>query len=270
MICPLCPRYCALSEGQTGFCRARKNEGGKIICRSYGQLAALALDPIEKKPLARFCPGSFILSAGLCGCNLRCPFCQNHEISMEDAPTTFVSPEELVDRALALRGRGNIGLAFTYNEPLIGYEFVRDCARLARSEELKTVLVTNGCFLREPLEALLPDIDAMNIDLKGFTPEYYRWLGGDLDTVKAAIELCASRCHVEVTTLVVPGRNDSEADMDAEAAWLSSLGGDIPLHISRFFPRYRLADAAPTPVDTVYRLRDIAAEHLKYVYTGNC
>ena len=270
--CTLCPHRCSIEEGQTGLCRARKNEGGAIVCENYGKLTSLALDPIEKKPLRRFYPGSFILSAGSYGCNLRCPFCQNSEISMADAsfPTQSAAPEELVKSALSLRSRGNIGLAFTYNEPLIGYEFVRDCARLARSEELKTVLVTNGCFLREPLEALLPDIDAMNIDLKGFTPEYYRWLGGDLDTVKAAIELCASRCHVEVTTLVVPGRNDSEADMDAEAAWLSSLGGDIPLHISRFFPRYRLADAAPTPVDTVYRLRDIAAAHLKYVYTGNC
>jgi pyruvate formate lyase activating enzyme len=271
-VCSLCPRRCAIEEGGTGACRARENRDGRVVCGNYGRLTSLALDPIEKKPLRRFFPGSRILSAGSYGCNLRCPFCQNSEISMADASfrTCDAAPEELVRRAAELAPEGNIGLAFTYNEPLVGYEFVRDCARLAHEAGLKTVLVTNGCFLREPLEALLPDIDAANIDLKGFTPEYYRWLGGDLDTVKEAIALAAPRCHVEVTTLVVPGKNDSPAEMEAEAEWLASVDPLIPLHISRFFPRYRLTDRGPTDVEAVYRLRDVAAGRLKYVYTGNC
>ena len=245
---------------------------GKIVCESYGRLTALALDPIEKKPLARFFPGSFILSAGSYGCNLNCPFCQNAGISMADAtaPTTFVSPEDLVEKALSLRAQGNIGLAFTYNEPLISYEYVRDCARLAHEKGLKTVLVTNGTIEEGPLRALLPLIDAMNIDLKGFTAEIYRTLGGDLATVRRTIGLSVPACHVEVTTLIVPGLSDDPDDMDREAAWLASLDPGIPLHISRFFPRYRLTDRPPTPVETVYALREVAAKHLRYVYTGNC
>ena len=272
MICRLCPHHCELAEGQTGFCRARQNVGGKIICANYGRVTSLALDPVEKKPLARFYPGSYILSAGSYGCNLRCPFCQNHEISMADAhaQTSFVSPEELVEKALELRGRGNIGLAFTYNEPLVGYEYVRDCAALAHGKGLQTVLVTNGTICREPLLELLPLIDAMNIDLKGFTEDFYRFVGGELETVKQTIALSAQHCHVEVTTLIVPGQNDSADEMDREAAFLASVDPAIPLHISRFFPRYRLTDRPPTPVETVYALRDIAAKRLQYVYTGNC
>lgn len=270
--CTLCPHHCALEEGQTGACRARVCRSGRIADDGYGQLTALALDPVEKKPLRRYFPGSRILSAGSYGCNLRCPFCQNAEISMADrrVRSRFVSPEVLVQQAQSLVPEGNLGLAFTYNEPLVNYEYVRDCARLAHEKELKNVLVTNGCFCREPLESLLPDIDAMNIDLKGFTPEFYRWLGGDLETVKSAIALCAARCHVEVTTLVIPGKNDGEAEMDAEAAWLASVDPDIPLHISRFFPRYHLRDRGPTPVETIFRLRDTALSHLRNVYTGNC
>ncbi|HPE16620.1 MAG TPA: radical SAM protein, partial [Oscillospiraceae bacterium] len=209
-VCPICPHHCALEEGQTGLCRARTNTGGVVTANNYARLTSLALDPIEKKPLRRFYPGSSILSAGSYGCNLRCPFCQNCEISMADAgiQTVTVQPEELVRRALALVPRGNIGLAFTYNEPLVGYEYVRDCARLAHEAELKTVLVTNGTVCREPLLALLPDIDAMNIDLKGFTQRFYDLVGGDLETVREAIALSASRCHVEVTTLIIPGEND--------------------------------------------------------------
>lgn len=271
-VCTLCPRRCSLEEGQRGFCRARENRGGQVVCTAYGRLTSLALDPIEKKPLRRFFPGSRILSAGSYGCNLRCPFCQNWEISMADAaaPTTAVSPEALVRRALELRPAGSIGLAFTYNEPLTAYEYVRDCAHLAHAAGLKTVLVTNGCFLREPLEALLGDIDAMNIDLKGFTPDFYRLVGGDLRTVQEAITLSAARCHVEVTTLIVPGLNDSESEMDAEARWLASVDPELPLHVTRFFPCHEMQDRGPTPVETVLRLRDAAARHLRWVYTGNC
>ncbi len=273
-ICGLCPHRCALGPGQTGLCRARTNRDGTIVCSNYGRVTSLALDPVEKKPFRQFYPGSFILSVGSYGCNLRCPFCQNSEISMAGPQTETVTlmPEELAAKAaeLAKRPAGNLGAAFTYNEPLVGFEYVRDCAALLREAGLKTVLVTNGYVCGEPLRKLLPLVDAMNIDLKGFTEEYYRWLGGDLETVKNSIALSAAQCHVEVTTLIVPGRNDAEADMEAEAAWLATLSPEIPLHITRFFPRYRLQDVGPTPVETVFRLCGIARKHLHHVYAGNC
>lgn len=272
MICGLCPHRCDLGEGQTGFCRARSDVGGEIRCLNYGRLTALALDPVEKKPLARFHPGSRILSAGSYGCNLRCPFCQNSAISMADssAETVYVSPRQLVQKAEELVPQGNIGLAFTYNEPLVGYEYVRDCAVLAQEHGLKTVLVTNGMICRQPLLALLPRIDAMNIDLKGFTRKFYDMVCGDLETVKQTIALAAERCHVEVTSLIIPGENDGEDEMDALSSWLASVDPGIPLHISRFFPRYHMNDSAPTPAETICRLRGVAAKNLRYVYTGNC
>lgn len=273
VVCSLCFHHCQLSEGQIGFCHARANQDGQIVCLNYGQLTALALDPIEKKPLRRFYPGSLILSVGSFGCNLRCPFCQNAEISMADASsahTVYYSPESLVERALALRPQGNIGLAYTYNEPLVGYEYVHDCAVLAHDKQLKNVLVTNGTIAEEPLLALLPVIDALNIDLKGFTTEWYRRLGGDLASVQRTITLAARCSHVEVTTLLIPGENDSEAEIRALAAWLASIDPKIPLHLSRFFPRHHLTDRSPTPIEEVYHLAEVARESLRWVYTGNC
>ena len=239
---------------------------------SYGRLTALALDPIEKKPLRRFRPGSFILSVGSFGCNMRCPFCQNSDISMagDEAETQAMAPKALVRRAVALQAQGNIGIAYTYNEPFVGYEFVADTARLAHEAGLSNVLVTNGLVCKAPLRALLPYVDAMNIDLKCFTDEVYRSLGGDLPTVLATIRASSAACHVEITTLVVPGLSDSPSEMEAEARWLASIDPAIPLHLSRFFPRYRMRDAQPTPVATLYALRDVAAQHLRYVYLGNC
>lgn len=274
LTCPLCPRHCVLAPGQTGFCRARENRDGKIVDANYGRITSLALDPIEKKPLRRFHPGSFILSVGSYGCNLLCPFCQNSEISMADgsirAPS--LSPEKLSEQAVALSKRppGNLGLAFTYNEPLVGYEYVRDCAQLIHQVGLYNVVVTNGSICKGPLKGLLPLIDAMNIDLKGFRQQYYDWLGGNLATVKGSIALSARQCHVEVTTLIVPGRNDSDGEMEAEARWLASINPEIPLHISRFFPRWKVQALPPTPVETVRRLCGIARKYLRYVYSGNC
>lgn len=272
MICPFCLHHCRLEEGQTGLCRARKNVGGRSVAVNYGRLTALALDPVEKKPLRRFMPGSMILSAGSFGCNLRCPFCQNHEISMAGRESAAVAmmPEELAGRASALAGNGNIGVAFTYNEPLVGWEYVRDTARLVRRLGMKTVVVTNGSVTDLVLDEILPVADAMNIDLKGFRESYYRKLGGDLETVKHFISRAAGACHVELTTLIVPGENDSDEEMEELAAWVASLNPEIPLHVTRFFPRWRMADARPTPVDTVYRLAERAAEALRYVYVGNC
>ena len=272
-VCSLCFHHCRLEEGQDGLCRARGCRNGRIVPLNYGLLTALALDPIEKKPLRRFHPGSLILSAGSFGCNLRCPFCQNHEISMtgpDRAEVVPLSPSQLAERADALRPSGNIGVAYTYNEPLVGWEFVRDCAALVHERGMVNVLVTNGTIEETPWRELLPLIDAANIDLKGFTPAWYRRLGGDLETVKRSIALAAEQCHVEVTTLLVPGENDSTEEIRALSKWLSSVDPSIPLHLSRFFPRYQMADASPTPVERVYRLAEEARAYLTYVYTGNC
>ena len=271
--CELCFHHCTLDEGQTGLCRARACQDGKIVSLNYGKLTSLALDPIEKKPLRRFHPGSLILSLGSFGCNLRCPFCQNHEISMagdSGIPTVEVSPEQLAAKAAELVPQGNIGVAYTYNEPLIGYEYVQDCASLVHEQGMVNVLVTNGTVEEEPWRALLPLIDASNIDLKGFTPAWYRQLGGNLETVKRSIALAAERCHVEVTTLLIPGENDSEEEIRELARWLASISSEIPLHLSRFFPRYRMLDRPPTPVEQVSCLAETARRYLSYVYTGNC
>lgn len=271
--CTLCPHHCRLAPGAVGFCRARENVDGTIVDRNYGLLTSLALDPIEKKPLRRFHPGSMILSAGSFGCNLRCPFCQNASISQvgEEAARWKVTPRELLQLALEYKEKaGNIGVAFTYNEPLVGYEYMRDCAKLLKEQGLATVLVTNGMIDPAAWQALLPLIDAANIDLKGFTPDFYEWLQGDLETVKTNIRAAVEAgCHVEVTTLVIPGRNDSDEEMEQEAAWLAGLSPELPLHLSRYFPRWQLATPA-TPVPTVYHLAAVARKWLKYVYEGNC
>ena len=271
--CELCFHHCHLEEGQTGFCRARICRNGAVVLLNYGKLTSLALDPIEKKPLRRFHPGSLILSVGSFGCNLRCPFCQNHEISMAgeaEIQTVKVSPAQLAAKASELRAHGNIGVAYTYNEPLVSYEYVRDCAELVREQGMVNVLVTNGTIEEGPWRALLPLIDAANIDLKGFTPAWYRRLGGDSETVKRSIALAAERCHVEVTTLLIPGENDSAEEIRALAQWLAAVSQSIPLHLSRFFPQYKMTDRPPTPVEQVYRLAEAAREYLSYVYTGNC
>lgn len=273
LICEVCPHHCALDSGQTGICRARSNVGDRIIPINYGQITALALDPIEKKPLNNFFPGSNILSVGSFGCNFRCLFCQNHRISMADvkkAQTQKITVDELAELALSCRPKGNIGIAYTYNEPLVGYEFVRDCAKEVKAKGLKNVVVTNGYICETPLLEILPLIDAFNIDLKTFQEDLYRRFGGELEIVKRSIELASAACHVEVTTLIIPGENDSEEEMTSLAKWLASVRSDIPLHISRFFPNYKMQDKAPTPVKQIYRLADIAREYLQYVYEGNC
>ena len=273
IVCSLCPHHCRLADGETGFCRARTNEGGAIRCKNYGRLTSVALDPIEKKPLYHFHPGSFILSVGSFGCNLRCPFCQNYAISMADgqSETQDVTPAELAALAhdLSRRPHGNIGVAFTYNEPLLSYEFIMDAAPLLHERGLSVVLVTNGMIAPAPLEALLPHIDAMNIDLKGWQPDFYRRLGGDLAAVKHTIARAVKSCHVEVTTLIIPGQNDSAGDMEEESRWLASLSPDLPLHISRYFPRWH-ENTPATPIETIERLAAIARKHLRFVHKGNC
>ena len=283
--CEVCFRHCELQEGQTGPCGARTASGGCVRPVFYGRVSSLALDPIEKKPLARFHPGSMVLSAGGLGCNLRCPFCQNHEIAQADGENGFpvrteeMPPDTLAELAAHYRQAGNIGLAYTYNEPLVCWEYVRDTARLVHEREMLNVLVTNGCAETGILEQLAPYIDAMNIDLKGFTDRYYREvLGGDRQMVMTFIREAVKRCHVELTTLVVPGENDSEEEMLRLSEWVAGLqdvsggrqGREIPLHISRFFPRHRMAAKSPTDVRKVYSLVKAAEKNLLYVYPGNC
>lgn len=264
---------CRLKPGQFGRCGARKNVNGMLVCENYGRVTALALDPIEKKPLSMYHPGSLILSVGSFGCNLACPFCQNFDISMKNADqaeTVFLSPEKLASKASELRKRGNIGVAYTYNEPLVGYEYVRDAAKIVRQYGMKNVLVTNGAFPETVENAVLPYMDAMNIDLKGIRQEYYKKLGGDLETVQRFIRRAADHCHVELTVLIVPGENDTREEMEEMAAWIASVDPEIPLHVSRFYPRWRMMDRGATEVQQVYRLAETARTWLKYVFTGNC
>ena len=274
-VCETCPRHCRLSEGATGFCRARKAEAGRVIAANYGRITSLAVDPIEKKPIAFFHPGENVLSVGSYGCNLRCPFCQNDSISQfgaEDAQYTVLTPVELADLALDVRReRGNLGVAYTYNEPLVGWEFVRDTAREVHSRGMLNVLVSNGCAEESVIAGLAPLIDAANIDLKGPSQEYYDWVGGDFAAVCRTIRMLhEAGCHVEVTTLIVPGRNDGDGDIEAVAAFIESVSPEIPLHITRFFPRFMMEDSSPTPVATIYRLVDIARRRLPRVLPGNC
>ncbi len=283
--CNVCFRHCELRDGQTGPCGAREARDGTVRPVFYGRISSLALDPIEKKPLARFHPGSMILSVGSLGCNLRCPFCQNHEIAQRDADQRFsipvkeFSPADLAEAAEYYRPANNIGLAFTYNEPLVCWEYVRDTARLVRERGMLNVLVTNGCAEPEILDQISPYIDAMNIDLKGFTDRYYREvLGGDRQMVMAFIREAVKRCHVELTELIVPGENDSEEEMRSLSRWVAGLqevfggrqGREIPLHISRFFPRHHMTDKKPTDVGKIYSLVKVAEENLLYVCPGNC
>ncbi|WP_417144261.1 AmmeMemoRadiSam system radical SAM enzyme [Raoultibacter massiliensis] len=276
LACGVCPHGCRLHEGSFGICGARTVRSGKVASLSYGQATSLALDPVEKKPFARFHPGSMILSYGSYGCNLRCSFCQNSDISMVDAagslPTHFMSPENLIERAIELRAQGNIGVAFTYNEPFIAPEYLMDAARRARGEGLASAAVTNGYVAKPVWDEALPHLDALNIDLKCFSEEGYRLLGapGGLAVVKRSIETALEAgVHVEVTTLVVPGFSDDEELFERECAWIASLDPSTPLHISRFFPAYRMIGAQPTPPAVLGLFQSIAKRYLAHVYLGN-
>ena len=268
IICDICFHHCHLKEGKTGLCRARKNIDGINVCANAGRLTSLALDPIEKKPLARYYPGSYILSAGSYGCNLSCGFCQNYSISMTDESSVrwqYFSAEELAE--IILRAENSLGIAFTYNEPLISYEYIIDVSKRIRPYGKKTVLVSNGTCERHVLEKIMPYVDAMNIDLKG-NDVFYRELGGDYQAVKNTIAYVYDKCHLEVTTLVVPGKNDDTGWMEQEAEWLASLDENIVLHVSRYFPRFHYTIPA-TEKETVLNMQKAAQKYLKYVYTGN-
>ena len=283
--CGVCYRQCEIPEDGRGFCGVRGCINGTIRPLNYGKITSIALDPIEKKPLSMYMPGSLILSVGSYGCNLRCPFCQNYDISWSDYAykleddARFMSPEELAGMARMYKNQGNIGVAFTYNEPLIGYEYVRDTARLVHDRGMKNVLVTNGMASLDVLNELIPHIDAMNIDLKSFTDYFYdELILGNRKMVMNFIKEAVKHCHLELTTLIIPRENDTVREMELLSSWIASLedvyggksGKDIPLHISRFFPRFNMTDREPTSVDLVYKLADVARKELTNVFTGNC
>jgi pyruvate formate lyase activating enzyme len=273
-VCSICPHNCALEAGETSICGARRNIGGELIAEAYGRITSAALDPIEKKPLYHFYPGSKILSLGSYGCNFNCGFCQNASISVDykNKKTLYnlFTPTEVAASSLNQAGNGNIGVAYTYNEPLINYEYIYDCAKLIAEQNQKNVLVTNGYINKEPLENLLPYISAMNIDIKSFDQKFYDEIGGSLDIVLKTAERAARSCHVEITTLVIPGKNDSPEEMRELTRWLAGISKDIPLHISRFFPRHKYTDIPATPVGTIKNLVNEAKQNLNYVYAGNC
>lgn len=267
VLCVLCPHHCNIKDDGRGACRVRKNIEGTLYTLNYNRIASIAMDPIEKKPLYHFYPGSYILSAGTVGCNLKCSFCQNYHIAQDDADTEEITSDHLVK--IASKQEDNIGIAYTYNEPSIWYEFVYETCRNARDKGLKNILVTNGFISEEPLKDILPYIDAMNIDVKGFTERYYKDVcNGLLEPVKRTVETAYDKCHIEITTLVVTDLNDSLEEIGEIARWLGSLNRDIPLHLSRYFPNYKLSNN-PTPVSTLKAAKEEAQKYLNYVYVGN-
>lgn len=270
-LCDLCPRHCLLDQGALGYCGARTNKNGEISSLSYGQILALSLDPTEKKPFYKFYPGKKILSAGTFGCNMACPFCQNYQISMgpyAKLRSKYLSPTSLVGEALGLMDYGNIGIAFTYNEPLINFEYVLETCTIAKEEGLKTAIISNGQIEEKYLLKLIPYVDAWNIDLKCFSEEGYRKLGGDFKTTLRTIDLVHFQAHLEVASLIVPEISDDLADFASQIDYLSKLDPHIPIHINRYFPSY-LYGEDPTDINLLMKFQDIAKEKLSYVQVRN-
>ena len=265
--CRLCPHRCRIADGERGKCGVRENVAGTLYARSWGRTVTIAVDPIEKKPLFHFLPGSRILSIGPNGCTFACRNCQNWTISQREAPTRLIEPAELVE----LAGRdGSIGVAFTYTEPLVWFEYILDVAPLLREAGLKSVLVTNGYLEEEPARELAPLVDAFNVDLKSMDNDFYRtWCDGTVAPVRRFIEIAAEHAHVEVTNLLVTGLNDADGQIEALAAWVAGVGRDIPVHFSRFFPVYEMTDRPPTAPERLEAAHRIAGKHLDHVYVGN-
>ena len=269
--CRLCPHGCLISLGKTGICGVRENRDGTLYAMNYGQLSSLAVDPVEKKPLFHVDPGGYLFSIGSYGCNFGCLFCQNWQISQEKPELHEATPSQVVGMALEQRKRHPqvTGIAYTYNEPTVFMEFVLDCAEKAKEEGLRNVLITNGFISREAQLEALPLVDALNIDVKGWTEEFYRrTIRGRLEPVVKAVEAAVEKAWVEITYLVIPGENDSDKDVRALSNWLGGLSPSIPLHLSRYFPNYKFS-APATPISTLERLRQVAMERLHYVYIGN-
>ena len=267
--CDLCPHHCRMRSGQRGICLTRKNHGGKLIAENYCRPVSMAIDPIEKKPLFHFFPGSTIFSTGPNGCTFKCGFCQNCEISQAVLPAREVTARFMVESAAT---NGSIGIAYTYSEPAIWFETIMEVGALVRKQGRKNVMVTNGFIEQAPLAELLTVVDAMNIDIKSMNPSFYRRIcKGSLDPVLKACETVKkSGCHLEITNLLIPGENDDPAETEALAGFMAEhLGKDTPLHLSRYFPRYRMNHDA-TPEALLLHAWEIAKNHLDYVYIGNC
>jgi pyruvate formate lyase activating enzyme len=268
LACLLCPHVCRLDDGDTGLCNARRREGDRLYSLNYGRITSLAMDPIEKKPLYHFHPGSQILSIGTFGCSFRCPFCQNAEISQGRPHTREVTAEEVVKAAKAY---SSVGIAYTYNEPMIWMEFVKETAALARREGLKNVVVSNGYVNPKPLDDLMPDLDAANIDIKSIEESFYHKLcrAKLRPVLDACVRMRRAGIHVEVTNLIIPGENDSDENFSKLRDWVhDNLGADTPVHLSAYHPMYRFT-APPTPVDTMERAFEIVSRKLRYTYLGN-
>jgi len=269
--CRLCPNTCVVLPGKQGVCRVRENRGGNLYTRNYGQVTSMGLDPVEKKPLFHLNPGGLLLSIGTYGCNFSCDFCQNWQISQMEPEYTMLTPEDVVRITLTQRRRypQTVGIAYTYNEPTVWFEFVRECLEKAREEGLANVLVTNGFISEKALKEILPLVDAFNIDVKAWREDFYRRIvHGRLEPVLHTVQEAARSSWVEVTYLVIPGENDDPEDLKGLSRWLSSIDPRIPLHFSRYFPAYKM-DKPPTPQKTLETLRQVAMEHLYYVYIGN-
>lgn len=265
--CDLCPHGCRIKEGGKGICRVRKNVEGNLYAENYGRVSAIAMDPMEKKPLYHYYPGKYVLSVGTIGCNFTCSFCQNYQISQEEADTKTVAPRYLLN--LCRNEEECIGIAYTYNEPTVWFEYILETAAMIKQEGLKNIIVSNGYISREPLLELLEYTDAMNIDVKGFSEKYYKEIcGGTLGNVQKTVETAADKAHIEITTLIVPGYNDSLEEIKSLAKWLADINPTIPLHLTRYYPQYKMS-APATPVETIKRLKEAALEHLDFVYIGN-
>ncbi len=271
--CYLCPQQCRINEGKQGNCKIRKNREGILYAETYGRICSAGFDPIEKKPLYHYHPGKIIFSVGGIGCNFHCQFCQNWEIS-QASPDQFnylkqYTPSDLV--SIARANKDNIGLAYTYNEPTVWYEFMADIAKLASAQGLKNVMVTNGFINEQPLQDILPVMDAFSVDLKSFSDNFYRKLcGGRLEPVKNTLkEIRKSGKHLEITNLIITAENDDEHEFRNMVEWIGEeLGSDTVLHISAYYPSYKMNNP-PTPYQTLAKLYRIAGESLDYVFMGN-
>jgi pyruvate formate lyase activating enzyme len=265
--CTLCPADCLLTDGKIGICGSRFNKGGKLMTDNFGQLVSACYDPIEKKPLYHFYPGATIFSTGANGCNFNCDNCQNWEISQTKVPTRFVSPEDLTELAAK---NDSIGVAYTYTEPLIWFEYIMKAGRLIKEKGLKNVLVTNGYINPEPLEELLPLIDAANIDLKAMKPKFYKKVcKGRLEPVLKNIKrFFEAGVKIEITNLVITDLNDSHDDFEQLTDFVAGLSRQIPLHFSAYYPTYKM-QRPPTPIESLLTAFDIASKKLDFVYLGN-
>jgi pyruvate formate lyase activating enzyme len=272
--CDVCPRACRMHDGQRGLCFVRGVDDGRVKFYSYGRSSGFCVDPIEKKPLNHFLPGSAVLSFGTAGCNLACKFCQNWDMSKSREMDTLADRASPLELAAAAERLGCASIAYTYNDPTVFMEYAIDVADAARERGVKSVAVTAGYICPEPRAEFFAHMDAANIDLKGFTEDFYRKVcGAELAAVLDTLEYVHRETGVwlEVTTLLIPGLNDSDAELEAMCGWFAGhLGVDVPLHFTAFHPDWKMRDVPPTPFETLVRARRIARQHgLRYVYTGN-